>query len=78
MSSEELVGWRSEESWGDRSREAGVAGEALRRVRGRLPWKQGQQTAKRRGRSVSPPCQVAADGGQEQETGRWATGMGSH
>lgn len=56
VSSEELAGWRSEESWGDRIRVAGVPGGALRRVRGGLPWRQGQQTAKRRGRRVSPPC----------------------
>lgn len=37
VSSEELAGWRSEESWGDRIRVAGVPGGALRRVRGGLP-----------------------------------------
>lgn len=39
VSSEELAGWKSEKSWGDRIREARVPGEALRRIRGRLPWR---------------------------------------
>lgn len=55
--------WRFEESWGDRSREAGVTGEALTRVRGKLAWRQGQQTAKRR----AGGCPLHA---------RWRTGAG--
>lgn len=52
---------------------AGVAGEALRRGRGSLHWRQGQQRAKRSDGCVSPPCQVAAGEGKEQEAGSRAT-----
>lgn len=51
---------------------AEVSGEAMTRGQGSLRWRQGQQRAKRSHGSVSPPRQVAASEGKEQEAGRRA------